>query len=140
MGSIGNKPKKFRLTEGYEEPEMLVDLESIRNKANKKGYVNGNRFDVERFIKENYPDHEVKIASAEGLEDCRKLLTLAKAGKYDGYLLEGMACPGGCVAGAGTIQPIAKSAAAVANAKKTSTNAHSSKSNYKDLLDVLIEN
>ena len=28
---------------------------------------------------------------------------MAKAGKYNGYLLEGMACPGGCVAGAGTI-------------------------------------
>ena len=27
---------------------------------------------------------------------------VAKAGKYNGYLLEGMACPGGCVAGAGT--------------------------------------
>ena len=34
---------------------------------------------------------------ANGLEECRKLLSLAKAGKYDGYLLEGMACPGGCV-------------------------------------------
>ena len=33
-------------------------------------------------------------------------MTLAKAGKYDGYLLEGMACPGGCVAGAGTILPV----------------------------------
>lgn len=94
---------------------------------------------VAAYIKEHYPDKEVKIASAEGLEECRKLLILAKAGKYDGYLLEGMACPGGCVAGAGTIQPIAKSKAAVANAKKTSTNAHSSKSNYKELLDVLIE-
>ena len=29
---------------------------------------------------------------------------LAKAGKLDGYLLEGMACPGGCVNGGG--QPI----------------------------------
>ena len=34
------------------------------------------------------------------------MMTLAKAGKYNGYLLEGMACPGGCVAGAGTMQPI----------------------------------
>lgn len=95
---------------------------------------------VASYIKEHYPDKEVKIASAEGLEECRKLLTLAKAGKYDGYLLEGMACPGGCVDGAGTIQPIAKSKAAVANAKKTSTHAHSSSSEYKDLLDTLIEN
>ena len=29
---------------------------------------------------------------------------MAKIGKYNGYLLEGMACPGGCVAGAGTLQ------------------------------------
>ena len=56
---------------------------------------------------------EVQVASAQGLTECRKLLTLAKAGKYDGYLLEGMACPGGCVAGAGTIAPINKSTFAV---------------------------
>ena len=31
------------------------------------------------------------------------MMQLAKAGKYNGYLLEGMACPGGCVAGAGTL-------------------------------------
>ena len=33
-------------------------------------------------------------------------MAMAKAGKYDGYLLEGMACPGGCVAGAGTLLPV----------------------------------
>ena len=49
---------------------------------------------------------EVKTARAEGLRECRKLMTLAKAGKYKGYLLEGMACPGGCVAGAGTLLPV----------------------------------
>ena len=30
------------------------------------------------------------------------MLMLAKAGKKTGCLIEGMACPGGCVAGAGT--------------------------------------
>ena len=64
-------------------------------------------------IKEWRPDMEVKIASAQGLADCKKLLMLAKAGKYNGYLLEGMGCPGGCVAGAGTITPVKKSTAAV---------------------------
>lgn len=58
------------------------------------------------------PEREVKIESATGLKDCRKLLTLAKAGKRNGYLLEGMACPGGCVAGAGTITPVNKATAA----------------------------
>ena len=68
---------------------------------------------VVNVIKERYPDKEIKVANAEGLKECRKLLTMAKAGKYNGYLLEGMACPGGCVAGAGTMQPIKKSQAAV---------------------------
>ena len=60
-----------------------------------------------------YPDKEIKVVNAEGLRDCRKMLTLAKAGKYNGYLLEGMACPGGCVGGAGTMQPIKKAATQV---------------------------
>ena len=54
------------------------------------------------------PEREVKIDSANGLRECRKMLTLAKAGKRNGYLLEGMACPGGCVAGAGTILAVNK--------------------------------
>ena len=85
------------------------------------------------------PDREVKVERAEGLDNCRKLLQLAKAGKYNGYLLEGMACPGGCVAGAGTLQPIAKSAAAVALHKKVSTNQHAMQSDYKELLELLEE-
>jgi len=59
------------------------------------------------------PDREIKVASAAGLAECRKLLMMAKAGKYDGYLLEGMACPGGCVNGAGTLRQPEKSAQAV---------------------------
>ena len=69
-----------------------------------------------------YPDREIKTVNAEGLKECRKMLTLAKAGKYNGYLLEGMACPGGCVGGAGTMQPIKKSAAQV--------NLYASKANH----------
>jgi iron only hydrogenase large subunit-like protein len=61
---------------------------------------------VEKLIHETNPEVEVKTARAEGLRDCRKLMLMAKAGKYNGYLLEGMACPGGCVAGAGTLLPV----------------------------------
>ncbi|MEG1684165.1 MAG: 4Fe-4S dicluster domain-containing protein, partial [Oscillospiraceae bacterium] len=52
------------------------------------------------------PDREVKMDYGDGLKECRKMLLLAKAGKRDGYLLEGMACPGGCISGAGTISPV----------------------------------
>ena len=61
---------------------------------------------VANLAKEQHLDLEVKTARAEGLRECRKLMTMAKAGKYKGYLLEGMACPGGCVAGAGTLLPV----------------------------------
>ncbi len=94
---------------------------------------------VVNCIHDMYPDREVKVESAEGLENCRKLLQMAKAGKYNGYLLEGMACPGGCVAGAGTRQPINKSAAAVQKHKKVSTNQHALQSDYRDLLELLEE-
>ena len=94
---------------------------------------------VVNYIKEQYPDKDIKVESAEGLDNCKKLLTMAKAGKYDGYLLEGMACPGGCIAGAGTLMPINKAANAVKFHQKQSTNKHAVQSDYKDLLEVLEE-
>ena len=68
------------------------------------------------------PEREVNVEHADGLRECRKMLLMAKTGKYNGYLLEGMGCPGGCVAGAGTITPVRKSSSAVEAYKKT---AHS---------------
>ena len=61
---------------------------------------------ITNCIHEYYPDVTVNIEYAEGLEDCKKMLLLAKAGKKNGCLIEGMGCPGGCVAGAGTNIPI----------------------------------
>ena len=63
---------------------------------------------IEECIHEYYPGTEVHIEHAEGLAECRKVLQLAKAGKMNGCLIEGMGCPGGCVAGAGTNIQIAK--------------------------------
>ena len=64
---------------------------------------------VEDVIHRLHPEVEVKTITADGLRECRQMLRIARTGKYDGYLLEGMACPGGCIAGAGTIQPLEKS-------------------------------
>lgn len=41
-------------------------------------------------------------------------MKLAKAGKKNGYLLEGMDCPGGCIAGPGTLAPQVKAQRAMA--------------------------
>ena len=64
---------------------------------------------VEKVIQTKNPDRELKTVYAAGLRACRQMLRVARSGKYDGYLLEGMACPGGCIAGAGTVQPPEKS-------------------------------
>ena len=48
-------------------------------------------------------------------------MTLAKAGKKNGCLIEGMGCPGGCGAGAGTNIPIAKAQKALEDFVKNST-------------------
>ena len=87
---------------------------------------------VTNLVNETHPDLEVKTARAEGLRDCRKLMMMAKAGKYKGYLLEGMACPGGCVAGAGTILPVEKAAKFVEKYSKEAANASPTQSAYRD--------
>ena len=90
-------------------------------------------------IKQLHPDREVLVEHAEGLNECRKMLMRAKAGKLNGFLLEGMACPGGCVGGAGTVQLIAKSAAEVEKIKKNSGKAHAYESSYQSVLPDLEE-
>ena len=87
---------------------------------------------VENMIHKTAPDLEVKTARAEGLRECRKLMTLAKAGKYDGYLLEGMACPGGCVAGAGTLLPVELASNVVGRYQKEADRESPLESAYRD--------
>ena len=86
---------------------------------------------VTDLVKKEHPDMEIKTARAEGLKECRKLMTLAKVGKYKGYLLEGMACPGGCVAGAGTILSVDQAAKFVDKYSKEATTASPADSPYR---------
>lgn len=87
---------------------------------------------VANLAQEQHPGLEIKTARAEGLRDCKKLMAMAKAGKYKGYLLEGMACPGGCIAGAGTILPVEKAAKLVEKYSKEAPSASPTGSAYKD--------
>ena len=87
---------------------------------------------VENIIHQTNPDVEVKTARAEGLRECRKLMTLAKAGKYNGYLLEGMACPGGCVAGAGTLLPVDLASKVIGRYQSEAKRESPLDSEYKD--------
>lgn len=87
---------------------------------------------IKECIEELEPGREVPIDRADGLFECRKMLTLAKAGKRNGYLLEGMACPGGCVGGAGTIIPINKATTSVKKYKDDSSKKKALQSEHLD--------
>ncbi|MEA4988061.1 MAG: 4Fe-4S dicluster domain-containing protein [Anaerovorax sp.] len=85
---------------------------------------------IANCVDELYPDSDIKIDRAEGLRECAKMLRIAKAGKRDGYLMEGMACPGGCVGGAGTMMSFAKASAAVKEFQNSSEDKIATKSKY----------
>ena len=89
----------------YEKEEELNDAFGAG-----RGYAvaSGVAGAIKACIDEYYPGTEVKIDHVEGLAECKKMLLQAKAGKKKGYLIEGMGCPGGCVAGAGTNIPVVK--------------------------------
>ena len=123
-----------------------IDLETIEEeKEVSEASTDGRNFAIAggvaqavvNVIKQMYPERTVKVESAQGLRECKKLMTLAKAGKYNGYLLEGMACPGGCVAGAGTLQAINKSTMAVKQYAKNAEYAFCCETDYlKDLEEL----
>ena len=89
----------------YEKEEELNDAFGAG-----RGYAvaSGVAGAIKACIDEYYPGTEVKIDHVEGLAECKKMLLQAKSGKKKGYLIEGMGCPGGCVAGAGTNIPVVK--------------------------------
>jgi len=68
---------------------------------------------VAACIQRRQPERAVPTMQADNLRDCRKMLLLAKAGKTPGHLLEGMACPGGCIGGPGTLMPVQKAGVSV---------------------------
>lgn len=118
-----------------EDPNGVDDVSTDGRNFAVAGGVAQSVVDV---IKSKYPDREVKVANAESLQDCRKLLAAAVAGKYNGYLLEGMACPGGCIAGAGTMQPIPKSKASVNMYAKQASHVNCNETEQVKELDKLI--
>lgn len=102
-----------------DEIECMYRINDATAAGRGYGVAGGVASAIEDCIKEYYPDVEVNIEHAESLADCKKMLLLAKAGKKKGCLIEGMACPGGCVAGAGTNIPVPQASKAVIGFKQT---------------------
>lgn len=93
-----------------EEMEEMGNIEDATSCGRGYGVAGGVASAIEKCINTYYPGTDVHIEHAESLAECKKVLMLAKAGKKNGCLIEGMACPGGCVAGAGTNIAISQAA------------------------------
>lgn len=126
---------------GIDLNNIEPDRERQDTSADGKGFAvsGGVANAVKNVISKIDPEREVKIASAEGLAECKKMMMLAKAGKYNGYLLEGMACPGGCVGGAGVLSDVRKASAELEKAKKDSELKTSTETYFVDYLKLITE-
>ncbi len=59
---------------------------------------------VAQALKENeITDFDLKPVACDGIEACRIALLKASKGRADGNFIEGMACTGGCIGGAGCL-------------------------------------
>ncbi|MDL2302757.1 iron hydrogenase, partial [Lachnospiraceae bacterium OttesenSCG-928-D06] len=106
-----------------DEIKEMDEMKDATGAGRGYGVAGGVASAIEACIHEYYPGTNVKIEHAESLSECKKVLLLAKAGKKNGCLIEGMACPGGCVAGAGTNIAIAQAQKEVKKFKDTANQA-----------------
>lgn len=100
-----------------EEMQGMDEMHEATSCGRGYGVAGGVASAIEKCINTYYPGTDVHIEHAESLAECKKVLMLAKAGKKNGCLIEGMACPGGCVAGAGTNIAISQAAREVVRFK-----------------------
>ena len=135
QGMFDAKEIDFSKIEGKPEDDFTEGTGAGRGFA----VVGGVAAAVAEAIRELDPEREIKIEYGDGLRECKKMLMMAKAGKRDGYLLEGMACPGGCVAGAGTITPVRESTLNVQKYQKAAAEQSALNSQYKDRLKQVEE-
>lgn len=70
---------------------------------------------VAQGLKEQNIDFDLKAVPCDGIEECKKALLLKSKNVLDGNFIEGMACVGGCIGGAGCLTHGPKDKAEVDN-------------------------
>lgn len=106
----------------FEELQAMIDAQEIEmesleetsmNDASYFGRIFGRSGGlteaVLEVVKEKGLDFEVKAETCDGIEACKAALLKAKFGKLDKNFIEGMACNGGCVGGAASLNHEPKS-------------------------------
>ena len=120
------------------ETEPSQDASSALGKgfATSGGVANA----VIEVLKEMKPDMDIKVTKAEGLDECKKMLLMAQAGKSgeaNYHAIEIMACPGGCVGGAGVLCDSRKAAAQLKMDMNNSSFTSPSDTEYSEYLSLI---
>ena len=128
----------------FEELQAMIDAREIEmesleetsmNDASYFGRIFGRSGGLSEavleVIKEKGLDFEVKAEACDGIEACKAALLKAKFGKLDKNFIEGMACVGGCVGGAASLNHEPKSRMKVDKYGKDS-----SKENVRQAIDT----
>lgn len=105
-----------------EPSEIETEEGEVESSSSARGYAmaGGVAAAVKEVAERIDPERDIQIEGANSLKECIRMLQMAKAGKKDGYLLEGMACEGGCIAGMGTIASTTRVRKAVSSYMKES--------------------
>lgn len=105
-----------------EPSEIETEEGEVESSSSGRGYAmaGGVAAAVKEVAERIDPERDIQIEGANSLKECIRMLQMAKAGRKDGYLLEGMACEGGCIAGMGTIASTTRVRKAVNNYMKES--------------------
>ena len=104
--------------------------------------VRSTGFNEQRGVQEavfQVDDVTVRTAAVSGLGNARALIDKIERGEAQYDFVEVMACPGGCVAGAGTMQPIKKSQASVNLYASKAKHKTSNETEHVKELDKLVD-
>jgi len=93
------------------DPEVCEDIAIQDASMFGRGFAQGGGLTaaVENYIKETVTDIEFKPLKASGMDEIKRVMTMAKTGRLQGNFIEGMMCEGGCIGGPAAMVSIIKS-------------------------------
>ena len=96
IASLLQKVDDTRITVNHQTLQCPADME-IDLGAVAQGYTGDAVMEVMREMGEDTSG--IRLMTCAGGDECKKALSLLKAGKLDVDFVEGMICPGGCIGG-----------------------------------------
>lgn len=85
------------------ETDLLAQSSACGRSYARTGGVTGA---IERAARRESGGPQVRALTGDGLHQCSAILSAIEDGTADGNFMEGMACPGGCIGGPGTVTDV----------------------------------